>query len=147
MPRFVYKEAPDVDYYCVWSTVVDGPVFTGNREETLALLRRESDEWLMVDAPHHPEQRLKRADETGTSSLWVTKENRENPSFAAHGHIEQGCWADDTYIFEQQGVLTRAALFEACHRMDAATVAGDEADISDLLQPLEGRDDVVRVDL
>ena len=135
MGTIIIKEAQDVDYYVGWSSVVDAPVWTGNREETLAYLRRNSDPYLRDDAPHHPERRLERADATGTTSLWVTKANAESAEFAAHGYVEEGCWEDDDFIYEQRGILTRANVFVLAHRLDA----GNE-DAADLIQPFEDSD-------
>lgn len=133
MSKFVFKEAPDVDYYVLWSSIVEAPAATGSREEMLTILRRDSDRYLREDAPYHPDRRMERCDETGTTSLWVATASAESAEFAAHGHPEEGSWADDTYIYRQQGVLTRKALFELCHRTDE----DDEADVSDLLKPFE----------
>lgn len=127
MPQFVYKEAPDVDYYVLWSSVVDAPTFTGNRAEMLADLKNAEDKWLRDDAPHKAENRLARADETGTSSLWVEHEGMRDQ------YPEDGSWEDDHYIYRQDGSLTRAGLFELCHRTDA----DEDADVSDLLTPFE----------
>jgi hypothetical protein len=137
MPQFVYKEAPDVDYYVLWSSVVDAPTFTGTREEMLADLKSTEDPWLKDDAPHKAENRLARADETGTSSKWVETEGMLDQ------FPEDGSWADDTFIFQQEGVLTRANLFKLCHRLDADR----NADVSDLLQPFEDHPHVVTIDL
>lgn len=139
MGTVIYKESPDSDYYVGWSSVVEAPVWTGNREATLAYLRRDSDPYLREDAPHHPERRLERADVSGTSSLWVSKASEESPEFAAHGYPEEGSWEDDSFIYQQQGTMTRASLFALCHRIDAA--ADDEdVDASDLLEPFEDDD-------
>lgn len=127
------KEAPDVDYYVGWSSVVEAPVFTGDRAAILERLRSESDPYLRDDAPHHPERRLERADATGTTSLWVTKAAEESAQFAAHGYAEDGSWEDDSFIYMQLGVLTRANLFALCHRTDA----DPEADVTDLLAPFD----------
>ena len=137
MPTFIYKEAPGADYYVEWSTIVDAPVFTGNRAEMLANISRASDPYLRDDAPHHPERRMERVDATGTSSLWVAAAAEESPEFAAHGYPEQGSWDDDDYIYQQEGVLTRANLFALCHRLDI----DHDPDVSDLLRPL-GDDEV-----
>ena len=137
MGTFIYKEAPDVDYYVGWSSVVDAPVWTGNRAETLAYLRRDSDPYLRDDAPHHPERRLERADATGTTSLWVTRASAESAEFAAHGYAEDGSWEDDSFIYQQQGTLTRANLFVLAHRLDTADVGMSDVDVSDLLCPFE----------
>jgi len=136
MPQFIYREAPDVDYYVAWSSVVDAPAFTGNREEMLAHLRQEADPYLREDAPHHPERRMERADATGTTSMWVEKEGMRDK------FPEDGAWDDDTYIYHQEGVLTRANLFVLCHRLDE----DPSADVSDLLGPFDD-DNSVQVDL
>jgi hypothetical protein len=127
MPQFIYKEAPDIDYYVAWSSIVEAPGFTGTRAEMLAHLQRDTDPYLRDDAPHHPERRLERVDETGTSSRWVESEGMRD-RFA-----EEGSWEDDSYIYMQRGVLTRAKMFELCHRLDA----DPDADVSDLLKPFE----------
>lgn len=127
MPQFIYKEAPDVDYYVVWSSVVDAPAFTGNREETLKHIAIGVDEWLREDAPHHPENRMARVDETGTSSMWIAHAGMRDR------YPEDGAWDDDSHIYKQEGVLTRENLFKLCHRLDE----DDNADVSDLLTPLD----------
>jgi hypothetical protein len=136
MPQFIYKEAPDVDYYVAWSSVVDAPAFTGTREQMLTHLQRSADRYLKDDAPHHPERRLERADATGTTSLWVEHAGMRDK------YPEDGAWDDDTHIYRQDGVLTRANLFTLCHRLDA----DPNADVSDLLAPFDD-DNSVRVDL
>jgi hypothetical protein len=127
MPSFIYKEAPDVDYYVMWSSIVEAPVFTGNRAVMLAYLEQHTDAYLREDAPHHPLRRLERVDTTGTSSLWVENSGMRD-KFA-----EEGSWDDDSYIYKQQGTLTRARLFELCHRTDD----DPDADVSDLLVSFE----------
>jgi hypothetical protein len=137
MPQFIYREAPDVDYYVAWSSVVEAPTFTGTRAEMLTHLQREADPYLREDAPHHPERRLDRADATGTTSLWVETAGMRDK------YPEDGAWDDDTYIYQQQGVLTRAGLFELCHRLDADA----QADVSDLLRPFEDNPDVATIEI
>ena len=127
MPSFIYKEAPDVDYYVEWSSIVEAPSLTGSRAVMLEYLTRSTDPYLREDAPHYPENRLKRCDETGTSSLWVETDGMRDK------YPEEGSWEDDNYIYQQQGTLTRAGLFELCHRLDA----DDGADVSDLLTPFD----------
>jgi hypothetical protein len=131
MGKIIMKEAPDVDFYVEWSSVVEAPTFAGTRAEMLAHIQRDSDPWLREDAPHHPEQRLRRVDETGTSSLWVTKASEESPSFAAHGYPEEGSWADNGQIYQQQGFCPRDRLFELTRRV----MRGD--DPTDLLEPFD----------
>lgn len=55
MPRYILKCDPDIDYYVDWSTVVDNICYSGNRQFFLS--RGE------------PEDRLERADKTGTSCI------------------------------------------------------------------------------
>jgi len=137
MPQFIYREAPDVDYYVAWSSVVDGPAFTGNREEMLAHLQQEADPYLREDAPHHPERRMERADATGTSSLWVQNEGMRDK------FPEDGSWEDNTFIYHQQGVLTRANLFVLCHRFDV----NPGADVSDLLGPFDDDPSITTIEI
>lgn len=127
MPTFYYKEAPDVEYFVGWSSVVDAQTFTGNREEMLAHLRSQADPYLSEDAPHHPDRRMERLDRTGTTSMWVEHEGMLDR------FPEEGSWEDDNYIYLQQGVLTRENLFKLCHRRDE----DPEADVSDLLAPFD----------
>ncbi len=138
MAGTVLRESPMTDFYCVWSSVVDAPTFVGNRAEVLTYLARESDPWLSADAPHRPENRLARADETGTSSLWVQKAAEESAEFAAHGYPEWGSWADNSYIYQQEGTLTREGLFTLCHRL---VEQGENVEVSDLLTPFEDEED------
>ena len=132
MPSFIYKEAPDVDYYVEWSSIVEAPTFTGTREEMLAHLQLHSDAWLREDAPHHPERRLERADATGTTSLWVENAGMRDK------YPEEGAWDDNDYIYKQRGILTRAKLFELCHRTDE----DEDADVTDLMYPFEDEEKV-----
>jgi hypothetical protein len=64
MPSYILKPRPDVDLYVEWSTVVDGPTFTGTRAEMLNMLVYEAFAQARVDA----NERLDRADEKGTSA-------------------------------------------------------------------------------
>lgn len=130
MGKIVMKESPDSDFYVEWSSVVEAPTFYGNRAEMLAHLKESSDEWLREDAPHHPEQRLKRADETGTTSLWVHKE------LGADYGPEQGSWDDWGEIYMQQGLMDRPNIFTLGRRYQET----DAPEVADLLRPFE--DDV-----
>lgn len=131
MGRIVMKESPESDYYVEWSSVA--PVYAGTRAEMLAHLQQDTDPWLREDAPHHPEQRMKRCDETGTTSLWVTKANEESPEFAAHGHVEEGCWEDWGQIYMQQGLLDRPNIFVLGRRL----LESSDPEVADLLRPFE----------
>lgn len=138
MPTIVMKESPDSDFYIGWSSVVEAPVWGADREGALEILRRESDPYLRDDAPHHPEQRLKRADETGTSSMWVTTAAAESPSFAAHGYPEDGSWEDTGAIYMQRGIVSRPNMFVLTRRI----LDDPDADVTDLLKPFDDEDEV-----
>lgn len=112
MPSIVMKEAPDVDFYVVWSSVVEAPVAVGTRAEI---------EWRVEGARA---ARFARADATGTSAMWVEVAGMRDR------YPEEGSWEDDSYIYMQQGTLTRAGVFELAHRDEGA-------DIDDLLTPFE----------
>jgi len=133
MGRMVMKESPDVDFYVEWSSVVESWTFAGTRAEMLDYLRRDSDPWLRDDAPHHPEQRLRRADETGTTSLWVTRASEESAAFAAHGYPEDGSWEDAGEIYMQRGYCPRANIFALARRQGE----NPDAEVEDLLRPFE----------
>lgn len=127
MGKIVMKEAPDVDFYVEWSSVVESWTFAGSRDEMLAHLSRGSDPWLRSDAPHHPEQRLRRADETGTTSLWVTEAGMRDK------YPEEGAWDDTGTIYMQEGYCSRPNIFALVKRQ-----AEDEgAEVHDLLAPFE----------
>ena len=132
MGSIVLKESPDSDYYVEWSSVVEAPTFAGTRVEMLAHLQRQSDPWLREDAPHHPEQRLRRADETGTTSLWVTEAGMRDK------YPEDGAWDDTPSIYMQRGLVSRANIFAMCHRWER----DPNADVTDLLMPFEDEAEV-----
>lgn len=75
MPTYILKVAPEKDLYIGWSTVTDSIHFWGTREE---IIEREIDEAqrradeIVKTARTEVEQRLDRADETGTTALWGT---------------------------------------------------------------------------
>jgi hypothetical protein len=72
MGRFVVKADRDRDLYLIWSTVVDAPIWVGDRAELVKELwaeyRREHPH-STPNAGHGPDARIRRADETGTSAL------------------------------------------------------------------------------
>lgn len=127
MGSHVMREAPGVDFYVEWSSVVEAPTAYGDRAWMLAYLTRDADKWLREDAPHHPENRLKRADETGTSSLWVTVNGMRDR------YPEEGAWDDTPTVYKQQGLLSRGNIFTLAHRL----MEDGGADASDLLTPFE----------
>lgn len=129
----IYKEAPDVDYYIVWCSQTDGPVFGGNRAELIPYLFELDDrkpERIHEFESSHPENRAKRADETGTSAMW-----------RAPGYPLNGSWEDTgtTYRDEHiQGGITRRNMFVLVHRLDE----NENADLTDLVEPFEDEAEV-----
>ena len=118
----IYKEAPEVDYYVEWSSIVEAPTFGGAREEMLAYLwetDRRKPEYVMEIDPSHPETRLKRVDEYGTSALW--------------GNPRDGGWGTSGEIYMQQGFVSRANLFVLTRRLGE----DENADVTDLVEPFE----------
>lgn len=101
MGSYIIKAAPDLDVYMEWSTVVEAPTFIGSRTAILTHLhhiasrgRREGDS---------PEDRVRRADDTGTSAL-------PNPKLPSCAEPLEGAWDDAGFIVEQRGWLPRARL-------------------------------------
>lgn len=89
LPRSIVKPEKDKDFYVEWSTVVDAPTFYGTRADIIEH-SKESD-WR-----HIAEERLERADATGTSARWY-----------------KASWEDDEiYILEQTGTFPRSKMFE-----------------------------------
>lgn len=119
MPSYVLKVARESDQYVYWSTVVEAPTAWGTRADVLAMLRDESDPWLRHDAPHHPDQRMARADQFGTSC------NDLGDGLRFYD------WDEDTLIYQQLGTLRRSDLWELCSRLDR------EESVLDLLAPFE----------
>lgn len=68
MPNYIIKPNPDVDEYVLWSTIPDGPVsdVLGRAGMTRFLMFEYYQSHTRSDA----EERLDRADQTGTSALW-----------------------------------------------------------------------------
>lgn len=109
------KESPTSDFYVCWSSVVEAPTAWGNRVEIAAYVVRDA------------EERLTRADNTGTSCLWVTLAGMRDR------YPEEGAWDDDSYIYEQRGTITRAGVFQLARRLDE----NPHADARDLITPFE----------
>lgn len=121
----IYKEAPDIDYYIVWSSNVDGPVFGGAREELIPELFDLDDrrpERIHEFDSSHPEKRTQRADQYGTSAMWGTPRN--------------GGWDDPGMTYRDsrvQGGVKRADMFVLTRRLGE----DEDADVSDLVEPFE----------
>lgn len=127
MPTFVMKVAKDRDQYVGWSTVVETMVWVGDREEAARILARDIPRGYDPKPGNSPEDRLRRADETGTSSFWYP----EDP--------QDGAWEDSGQIVEQRGFLPRDR-FPAF--VDAYT--SDNPDSAyDLLDPFDDEDEVL----
>lgn len=119
----IYKEAPDVDYYVEWSSIVEEPTFGGTRAEMLPYLWEQDDrkpDRIRDTDPSHPENRLKRADEFGTSALW--------------GSPRDGSWEDEGgEVYMQRGIVSRANIFVLTRRLGE----DENADVADLIEPFE----------
>lgn len=114
MGTIVMKESKDSDYYIGWSSIVEAPVWGGTRKGVLT-------------RPGVTEERLLRADETGTSSQWVTAAGMRDFS------PEEGSWEDDGTIYMQRGLVSRANMFVLTRRV----LEDADADVTDLLTPFE----------
>ena len=117
MPSYIVKPDRGVDYYVVWSDIVEAPTAAGTRAEIQACAWRPGE--VTGD-------RFDRADRTGCSAQWP---DPERPIYG---------WDDDGMIYEQRGWLPRRNLRVATERLVA-----DESDrITDLLLPFEHETEV-----
>lgn len=128
MGHILIKPVPDRDEYVYWSTVVEAPIAFGDREEMLEEL---NDEWrrqygsIAPQGDSAPLARLHRADTLGSSAA------REY----GYGH-----WDDESFIFEQRGLLARKDLYRAAELLYRER----DAEVWDLLTPFEGETEVRR---
>lgn len=119
MSKQIIKVSRDEDLYLEWSSIVEAPTFVGDRAQLAAHLMAGH-----FDEPHSPakaEERIARADETGTSAIggW-------------------GCgWDDHGEIYMQQGFLLRASMAEFAHRL----LVDEDAEPTGLLEPFEDEPD------
>ncbi len=120
MGTIILKVDPDRDLYVEWSSVVESPTYIGTRAEFLAYLTHEIPDGYSPLPGNSPEDRLARADETGTSACYGTP-----PHF--------GAFDAGGFIVEQRGVLPRADL----GRFVDALLAENETTAYELLQPFE----------
>lgn len=116
MGTTVIKMDPEVDWYLVWSSVVEFPVCWGTRADIAAWIRRWGDEG-------DPDKRIGRADASGSSAMWGTR----GPAYG---------WQDPdrTVIIEQKGTIPirgPGGLRDLCRRLE------DNQRWDDLLTPLE----------
>ena len=102
MPRLIIKPAPSDDYYVMWSTIVDAPVFGGTKDAFISTT--------LYDA-----ESFDRADRNGTSAAWPALPDNEQP----YG------WSDDDFLIREvldyvdghYHTIKRANLREACNRL------------------------------
>lgn len=113
MGSVVIKASQDGDLYLLWSTNTDEPLAVGDRQEMAGyLLQRE-----ITAAELAIEERLARADQTGSSS-----------------RLRDGQWEDAGMVFRHRHLVPRARLEELAQRwMASDDDSGELPDISDLL--------------
>lgn len=117
MPRHILKDRPDVDWYVMWSTIVDAPVFAGTRAEFETEYGRSESA---------ASERFDRADATGTSFIGG-----------------EGGWYDDTIIVAnlpeggpEAGEIARTSLRAFVEALDE----GRNVDALALVIPFEPED-------
>jgi hypothetical protein len=123
--QIIVKASRQEDLYVEWSSTVDGPTFVGTRAETAAYLAATGP----AGPTDPPENRLARADATGTSAK------------SASGGVATGAWEDtgfivardDVKVGDQFGWLPRGRLAAFAH---AAARDDDQAAYA-LLDPLD----------
>lgn len=118
MGQIILKMRPADDLYMIWSTVVESPVFLGDRADVVAYLEAERFMW------SDPEGALARADACGASSkLW-----------------RDGAWDDPecVFIYEQRGILRarKLPILAEMFLLDPAADAGP------LLEPFDDEESV-----
>ena len=90
MPNYVVKPDGDEDFYVLWSEGVDAPTAYGDRDFMLTYHG-------VADTPRHRQERVERADETGSSALWPSS---DAPIY--------GWWdKDQTFIVVEVEILDR----------------------------------------
>lgn len=109
MSSFLVKAESDVDWYCLWSTVVDAPVTWGSRAE----LTRAA-----LDPREATAKRFERADKNGTSARIPGIPDAE----------QWFGWNDGAFVLMEAGpeyreggawLLPRANLRAFCEALDA----------------------------
>jgi hypothetical protein len=117
MGSIVLKMHPDLDEYVMWSTNCDSPVSTvGDRESLVAYLIEYYD-----DSPGEAEERVARADRTGTSRMmrgwgrwncsgFIVYEamGEHAPRWLPRANLAAFCYADDNDNMRNKLALTEA---------------------------------------
>lgn len=119
MPRYIVKVNPDEDLYVEWSTVVDGPIVWGTRDEITEYLIDSSEKKREYATPEVAD-RMRRADEYGSSAL--------------QGDFQ---WGDDFIMYQQKGWMPRKRLLAFLYSYDETTQSFNEG----LLEPFEDDDE------
>lgn len=120
MGNIVMKIDRERDLYVIWSSVVESPAYIGTRAEVAVELERDTPRGYAPLPGNSPEDRLARADATGTSAMY------DSPPF-------DGAFDDSGMIVEQRGWLPRADL----GRFVDAVIADDMDAAYGVLQPFE----------
>lgn len=122
MGEIVIKPDRDRDEYVTWSTFTESPIAYGNRAETIEYLGGDIQPGTCPTCRQHvaqdtvPSARLNRADKWGSSDM---------TGFAR--------WAQDEFIYQQRGMLSRHDLVRAC----ALLCDGRDDEVLPLLAPFE----------
>lgn len=111
MPTYIIKPERETDLYVWWSTIVDAPVGWGDRADALA--------------HGTAEDRLERADRTGTSANWTNWPAEKMPYRYDDGEPMILREQDDLDESEGCWLLPRANLLEFVKRRDAGEPIDD----------------------
>lgn len=117
MPSYVIKPHRDLDQYIYWSEITDSPHMRGTRTEVVEYI-----DWINAGPA---EERVARADESGTSAKWPNWDRPQIYSWDSE---------DRSVIYHQQGTVRIDDLWEFCGRLEA------EESVEDLITPFEDED-------
>lgn len=132
MGHQIIKADKRVNLYLDWSSVVDAPVFVGDREQMLDHLThdyRPGTDRFEYEVTQ-VNKRLDRADEYGTSE------------YQPFGYV----WGDPGLVYKQYGFLKRTDFLTAALLWKYLSEEGAEAVILKLLEPFEDDEDEDRDD-
>jgi hypothetical protein len=118
MPSYIVKPDREVDWYVMWSDIVEAPTGGGTRAQVKACRYFKADE--VAD------KRFDQADRTGCSALWP------EPDRPIYG------WDSSGFIYMQRGWLPRTNLRAAVERL----LVNENDPITDLLRPFEDATEV-----